>query len=111
MEFLGGVIATLIIGGLFHLLDKRATRKEVASLRQDNPSLRKDISTLPGRLIDLLVERGAIPRDREPLARRAGEDFYTIEHYLRTSYPAGRILAQRGDPPEGFKFPPTGLRD
>ncbi len=95
MEFLGGVVVTLLIGGVFHLLDKRATREEVARLRQDN-------GTLPDRILAALVESGFIPQSRTPEART-----FVAERFLPPVGHRRAIFGHGDNLPEGFQFPPT----
>jgi hypothetical protein len=109
MSFLMSVVVALAVGyavgAFFHGQIVRTLRAEVATLRAEVASLQ---STLPGRLIDLLVERGVIPRNREPLARST-----VIERLLRRDYPhasIGQILGEGDGLPEGFAFlPPTDV--
>jgi hypothetical protein len=97
-----GVVATLIISGIFYALGTRGLRKEVASLRLDNANLRRDMATLPRRVIDALVERGAIPQNREPEARS-----FVAERFLPPGGVRRAVFGHGDDLPEGFRFPPT----
>jgi hypothetical protein len=107
------IVAGLVIAAFFHERIVRRLRAEVAILT-------KQISTLPGHIIDALLEHGAIQQDREPLARRTVEDFFGIEQPLSRTYPRvfnrrvsrsgpqmSQVLGSADRPPET----PTGRKD
>src|SRR5712692_3724706 len=99
LEFLGGVVATAVIGGIFYVLSVRGLSKEVASLRQDNANLR---ATLPGTVIDALVGHGFIPQNREPEARS-----FVAERFLPPGGVRRAVFGHADNLTEGFRFPPT----